>query len=173
MSKSNSNEANWYTTTFKAWPGKAKLLGPKPTADMLASVHNLGARPGKQALAIAMGLRDGGVTGAQIVMACGAPQLNKMRGFITDALLKREATPPSSEGHTVYKLVVTPKGKQRIERTVKQLAAKAADGEGETKPGKAAGKVKAAAKAKPVTVTAPPAAPTSEAGNGDQPQPQG
>lgn len=165
MSKS-TNEANWYGTTFKAWAAKAKLLGPKPTADMLANVHNLGARPGKQALAIAMGLRDGGVTGAQIVMACGAPQLNKMRGFITDALLKREATPPSAEGHTVYKLVVTPKGKQRIERTVKANAAKAADGEAVDKPVKAAGKGKGAAKTKAKPVTPQAETPTSEAGSG-------
>jgi hypothetical protein len=112
-----SNQTDWYGTVFKGW--QAKLLGPKPTADMLASIHNLGARPGKQALAIAMGLRDCGVTNSQIVIACGAPQLNKMRGLITDSYLKRVPVSPSPEGHTVYKLNVTPKGLQRIDRTVK------------------------------------------------------
>ena len=57
---------------------------------------------------------DDGVTGAQIVMACGAPQLNKMRGFITDALLKREAVAPAANGHTVYKLALTPRGTAKV-----------------------------------------------------------
>lgn len=102
----------WYENVFKAW--QAKTVGTKPTAAQLDTVHKLGARPGKQALASAMALRDCGVTGAQIVMACGAPQLNKMRGFITDGLLKREAVPPTSIGHTVYKLTLTAKGAARI-----------------------------------------------------------
>lgn len=130
-----ANETNWYGTVFKAW--NVKHLGPKPTAEMLAHIHGLGARPGKQALANAMALRDCGVTAAQIVMACGAPQLNKMRGFITDALLKRLPTPPSPEGHTVYRLELTAKGKQRVERTAKAAAEKAAEGDGAAKPAKA------------------------------------
>lgn len=147
-----SNEANWYSNVFKSW--QVKQLGPKPTAEMLASIHKLNARPGKQALACAMALRDCGVTGAQIVMACGAPQLNKMRGFITDALLKREPVSPSSEGHTVYKLVVTAKGLQRIKqaesRAAKAESEGAAKGEGEPKAKKVNAKaaVKAARKAK-------------------------
>lgn len=121
-----TNDGNWYSNVFKTW--QAKQLGPKPTADMLASIHNLGARPGKQALASAMALRACGVTAGQIVIACGNPQLNKMRGFINDALLKREAVPPSAEGHTVYKLSVTAKGQQRIARTVKAKGAVEAEG---------------------------------------------
>lgn len=136
-----SNETNWYGNVFKSW--QAKVLGPKPTADMLAKVHNLGCRPGKQALAIAMGLRDCGVTGSQIVIACGAPQLNKMRGFITDAMLKREPVAPSAEGHTVYKLAVTKKGDSRIERTAKAAADKTAAGNDGAKPAKPAKNKKA------------------------------
>ena len=151
---SKHNETNWYANVFKNWNGKA--LGPKPTAEMLASIHGLGARPGKQALAISMGLRDCGVTGSQIVIACGAPQLNKMRGFIADALLKRVPVAPSGEGHTVYKLELTPKGNKRIEATKAKLAAAEAAGkaEGGDKPkgkkaaGKAAGKPKGKGKAK-------------------------
>lgn len=160
------NDGNWYSNVFKAWNGKA--LGPKPSADMLASIHNLGARPGKQALASAMALRDCGVTAGQIVIACGAPQLNKMRGFITDALLKRVAVPPSSEGHTVYKLEVTAKGKQRIERTVKAKAKADADGEAVEKPViKTAGKAKGTSKPKakpvaPATVEQPQQAPQGD-----------
>lgn len=143
-----SNETNWYGNVFKSW--NIKHLGAKPTAEMLATIHGLQARPGKQALACAMALRDCGVTAGQIVMACGAPQLNKMRGFITDALLKRLPVAPSAEGHTVYKLELTAKGKQRVERTAKALEAKAAAGEADTadKPVKAKAAVKAARKAK-------------------------
>jgi len=164
-----SNDSNWYGNVFKSW--QAKQLGPKPTAEMLATIHGLGARPGKQALAIAMGLRDCGVTNSQIVIACGAPQLNKMRGFITDAFLKREPVPPSAEGHTVYKLTLTGKGKQRVERAAKaaEKAAEAGAGEAEAKPAKAkkaaakaAGKAKGKAKAKPEADTAAAETATSE-----------
>lgn len=145
-----SNEQNWYGNVFKSW--QVKQLGPKPTAEMLASIHGLKARPGKQALACAMALRDCGVTAGQIVIACGAPQLNKMRGFITDALLKRLPVPPSSEGHTVYKLELTAKGKQRIASTEKQAAKAVEAGAGEqaekpAKPVKAKAAKKAARKA--------------------------
>lgn len=123
-----SNDQNWYGNVFKSW--NVKALGPKPTAEMLASIHGLKARPGKQALACAMALRDCGVTAGQIVIACGAPQLNKMRGFITDALLKRLPVPPSAEGHTVYKLELTAKGKARIATTEKAAAKQAEAGDG-------------------------------------------
>lgn len=170
-----SNEQNWYATVFKSWPVKA--LGPKPTAEMLASIHGLGARPGKQALANAMGLRDCGVTAGQIIIACGAPQLNRMRGFITDSLLKRLPVPPSPEGHTVYRLELTAKGKQRIERAAKQAADKAAAGDGD-KPAKAKkaatkrpAKAKGTAKQVEPVNTAPADTGTSDASNAtDQPQ---
>lgn len=160
---SNSNDVtNWYSNVFKTW--QVKQLGPKPTADQLTAIHNLGARPGKQALASAMALRDCGVTGAQIVMACGAPQLNKMRGFITDGLLKRLPVAPSSEGHTVYRLEVTTKGTKRIEGNVKRAAEAEAKGEGETKPkAKAAAKAKGAPKPKAKAKAKPVETPTSEA----------
>jgi len=149
----SNDQANWYGNVFKSW--NVKALGPKPTAEMLASIHGLQARPGKQALACAMALRDCGVTAGQIVIACGAPQLNKMRGFITDALLKRLPVAPSPEGHTVYKLELTAKGKQRVERTAKAAEAKvdagkadAAEKPAKAKPVKAKAATKAARKAK-------------------------
>jgi hypothetical protein len=165
----SNDQANWYGNVFKSW--QVKQLGPKPTAEMLATIHGLQARPGKQALACAMALRDCGVTAGQIVIACGAPQLNKMRGFITDALLKRLPVAPSAEGHTVYKLELTAKGKQRVERTTKQAADKAAAGEAETadKPKgkkaavKAASKPKGAAKRKPKAEVVAAETVTSEA----------
>ena len=164
-------DANYYTHVFKSW--QTKVLGPKPTAEMLANIHGLGARPGKQALANAMALRDCGVTGSQIVIACGAPQLNKLRGFITDALLKREAAAPSPEGHKVYKVTITAKGLKRIESAKAKAAALEAEGKntGETAPkaakpkkaAKATAKAKGARKAKPATpVAATPENGTSE-----------
>lgn len=133
MTKS-SNATGWYGNVFKHWP--IKLVGPQPNSAQLETIHLLGARPGKQALANAMALRPDGVTGAQIVMACGAPQLNKMRGFVTDGLMKFEAVPPADNGHKVYKLVVTAKGNARIERARKALEAQAANA-GTDKPAKA------------------------------------
>ena len=143
-----TNAAGWYGGFFKAW--QVKLLGPKPTEAMLDTIHKLGARPGKQALANAMALRDCGVTGSQIVIACGAPQLNKMRGFITDGLLKREAV-PAAGNHTVYKLTLTAKGAART----KAAEAKSAN---VAKPAK----VKAAPKPRKPKVTEAPA-PVTEA----------
>jgi hypothetical protein len=169
------SDANWYGEVFKTW--QSKQLGPKPTVDQLSSIHKLGARPGKQALAIAMGLRDCGVTGSQIVMACGAPQLNKMRGLISDAYLKRLAAPMAANGHQVYKLEVTTKGKQRIARSEAVLA-KQVEAEKATvdKPVKAKGApvVKRAPKGqapqKPISDTPITEQPTPvEVGNSEQP----
>lgn len=133
----------------KSWP--AKYVGPAPTADMVLNYHRLGARHGKQCLAGAMALRADGVTGAEIVIACTAPQLNKMRGFIADALVRRVHVGKRNNGE-VYKLELTPKGLKRIESAVKREAEMAAAGE--TAPEKAdkptgAAKAKKAAKAKP------------------------
>lgn len=166
-----------YADVFKAWA--IKQLGPKPTADQLDTVHKLNARPGKQALAIAMALRDCGVTGGQIIIACGAPQLNKMRGYITDHMLKRLPAPKSPEGHTVYRLELTAKGKQRVERTAKAEAkaieAGAATGEADTaKPKKAASKPRKGAQRKPkadgTTANATAVVPAPEASPQGEPQ---
>jgi len=139
------NATGWYGDVFKRWP---KTAGEKPTAAMLATIHRLGARPGKQAMAIAMSLRPAGVTNSQIVAVCGNPQLNKMRGFVADRLLKRLPAPATELNHTVYKHELTPKGQQRIDNALKREAA--ADAEAAAKPDKPAKKaaVKKAAKAK-------------------------
>ena len=110
-----------YTDTFKGWD--TKRLGAKPSVSDLDTIHKLGARPGKQALANAMALRPQGVTGSEIVIACGAPQLNKMRDFVTDGFLKREAVPPRN-GHTVYKTTLTAKGASRIKAATTKEAPK-------------------------------------------------
>ncbi len=134
------SEANWYADVFKTWQSKA--LGPKPTNDQLAAIHGLGARPGKQALANAMALRDCGVTGSQIVLACEAPQLNKMRGFIADGLVT-QVPMPKVNNHLVYKIALTPKGLKRIEAAAKRAAALLEAGKVVVE---AAGKAKATAK---------------------------
>lgn len=175
---SNVNFTSHYANIFKTW--QAKLLGPKPTNEQLAVPYGLGARPGKQALAIAMSLRECGITAAQMQIACGGPQRNKLKGYYDDAYLKRDmSVPRTPEGHTVYRSMVTPKGLKRIETTSKRDAALDAAGKvpveaGTEKPAKAKGaaKAKKVAKAKPaaeapqVTVTASP----STAPEADQPQ---
>lgn len=132
----------FYAPYFKAW--QVKQMGEKPTAKMLEQVHGLGCRPGKQALAIAMSLRPTGVTGAQIVMVCGAPQLNKMRGLVSDGHLKRlPAAATDGTNHTVYHNEVTPKGLKRIEaRAAADAKARLDDGSSKLKAAKATKRVK-------------------------------
>ena len=109
-----------YLPMFANW--QVKVMGSKPTAEVLAKVHGLGLRPGKQAIACAMALRSEGVTGPQIVMVCGAPQLNRMRGLISGGLFKRSVVAANEQGHTVYKCIVTPKGDAEIKRIAKVMA---------------------------------------------------
>lgn len=135
--------SGWYADVFKRWD--AKLLGRKPTTGELETIHRLGARPGKQALASAMALREAGVTGGQIVIAAGAPQLNKMRGFMTDGLAKRVPMPPQGT-HTVYKLILTSKGTNKVEAAAKATAETPAKPKAPRKP-----------KAKPAAVPPVPA----------------
>jgi len=142
---SNANDASaLYPVFFKKWQtaGMLKLLGPKPTSDQLAKVHALGPRPGKQAFIIACSLRDCGVTPAQMVLLTGTKHLNKMGDLTTDAYL-REVLMPQIDGMKCYKREITPKGMQRIERTIKAEAATVAAGAAEAVK---VPKVKAAAK---------------------------
>jgi hypothetical protein len=113
-----------YKPYFDNW--QANVLGPKPTAELLTKVHGLGLRPGKQALACAMSLRTDGVTGSQIVIACGAPQLNRMRGLIAEGVFKRLPVAANGANHTVYKCEVTPRGEAEIKRLEKVAANSAA-----------------------------------------------
>lgn len=150
---SNANESNWYATVLKGW--QVKQLGSKPTEALLHTIHCLNARPGKQALACAMALRPEGVTAGQIIMACGAPQLNKMRGFITDGLLKRDAVPPNGAGHTVYKLTLSAKGANKVKASEARIAKAAA--EADAKPADKAPKAKSKGKRKAKVTVGEPA----------------
>ena len=128
MTKHTDDVLGHYANYFKAW--QVKLLGPKPTREQLDMVQKAAGattRHGKQVLASAMATRDCGVTGAQIVIACGAPQLNKMRGLVTDGLFKREAMPANAAGHTVYKLTLTAKGKGKVDKVLQIAAGEFAD----------------------------------------------
>lgn len=136
-------QTDYYGGMFKAW---VKQIGRKPTEGELATVHALGARPGKQALALGLALRETGVTGAQIVMACGAPQLNKMRDMQAKGYVKRVPHALDDAGHTVYRLELTKRGEAKVANAAKVAAEKPA---AEAKPAKAK---KAKAKPAPVDV---------------------
>ena len=146
-----------YADQLGVWQaaGMAKALGPKPTAEQIMTYARLGARHGKQCFAGAMALRELGVTGSEIVIACGAPQLNKMRGFIADALVKRVPL-GKRNGNDIYKLVLTPKGEKRIANTLaREQAAEAAGVAADAvKPVKA--RVVAGKAAKPTSKAAKP-----------------
>ena len=156
----NIKHISYYTNVMQQW---SKPLGAKPSEAQLALAHVFG-RPGKQSFAVAMALRDGGVTGGQIKLASSlfdgkaTPQLNHMRALIDARLFTRESGVPG------YKLVKGPKAAQFIEL----YGAKATEGAGKAaakgdKPraaAKAAGKRKAKA-ATPVAAVVE--TPTSEA----------
>lgn len=166
------NHLKPYATLLKGW--HEKQLGPRPTAELLSTVHTLGLRPGKQALANAMALRVDGVTGAQIVMATGAPQLNRMRGLIAAGDFKRSMVAPNEQGHTVYKVTLTPKGEARIKRATEAAANAALTGDAPAKPkakkARKARKPKAAPTEVPATVTPP--APVNEPAQSEPAQAQ-
>lgn len=132
----NANDAlKAHAEFFKVWP--VKFAGQKPTGEQLLTYHLLGARFGKQCLAGAMSLRDCGVTNSEIQVACGNPQLNKMRGFVDDALLKRDMGAGKRDGRDVYKHVVTPKGLLRIKQAEARMTKLEAAGKPASEPVKA------------------------------------
>ena len=142
-----TNHTEHYKPQFKSW--RVDTHGPRPSEQQLEHAHHLGCKPGKQALAVAMGLRDCGVTNPQVLYACGNPQNNKRAGLVTDSYLKRERMPRTAEGHEIYKYTVTPKGMKRIEtnkarEVALNEAGKAADAAKPAKAGKVAAKAKKA-----------------------------
>lgn len=146
----NIKHISYYTNVMQQW---SKPLGAKPSEAQLALAHVFG-RPGKQSFAVAMALRDGGVTGGQIKLASSlfdgkaTPQLNHMRALIDARLFTRESGVPG------YKLVKGLKADQFIEL----YGAKATEGAGKAvktdKPAKAAKKAKGERKAKVATPVA-------------------
>lgn len=172
------NHLGWYSTVFSNWP--AKVLGPKPTNDELATIHALKARPGKQALANAMALRPGGVTGKQIKHAAslfdGNPgqQLNKMRALVDAGMLAFVPMPATTEGR-VYRTKLTPQGVAMVKQntahgftmvgtpSLKAAGAKAAPAKAPTVAKGKGGKAKGAPTAQAAKPAQVPAKPASEA----------
>jgi len=139
MSKSNQvvNAATYYGPLFKAW---VKQAGEKPTAAMLDTVHKLGYRPGKQALFAAMCLRPTGCSAQQMVLACGAPQLNKTfgaGGTAEKGLVKAVPAPATEAGHKVYRLELTARGTAKVAKAAASDTAKPAKATAKRKAGKA------------------------------------
>ena len=103
---------SYYTNIMASW-SKAEL-GKAPSEAQLALAHVFG-RPGKQSMAVAMALRDGGVTGQQIKLASAlfdgkaTPQLNHMRDLIAAKQFERLPVPGA------YALVIAPKGQQFVD----------------------------------------------------------
>ena len=168
---SNQNTyTNAHALLLASWanPELKKLLGPRPTEAQLAAAVQLGNRPGRQTLALAMAMRDVGTTGPQIQLACGAPQNNKRGDMIKAALLKRVMTAPDATGHTVYKVELTAKGKARCELNAKREAALEAEGgkpeaaKADKPAAKVPAKAKGASKSKKATKVASTETPTSE-----------
>jgi len=112
---------SYYTNVMQAW---SRDLGAKPTEAQLALAHVFG-RPGKQSLAVALALRDGGVTGKQIKLASSlvdgkpTPQLNHMRSLIEAQSFKRLPVPGA------YALELGPKGQQYVDLHGAKATAKA------------------------------------------------
>lgn len=166
-----SKHADVYAAMFKAWP---KAAGIKPTADALASVHALGLRPGKQAMANAMYLRPEGASQAQVVMVCGAPQNNKRTELCAVKKVARlidltgkpcgaHSTVRNEAGHTVYRIELTALGNKAVTK------AATADAPKPDKP-KVARKRKAKGDKPQGDAPAPQAAPEATAPQGDAPQ---
>ena len=138
---------SYYTNVMQQW---GKQLGPKPTEAELALAHVFG-RPGKQSLAVALALRDGGVTGAQIKAVSAlvdgkpTPQLNHMRALVNAKMFTRQPVPGA------YALVKGP----NADRFIDLHGAKAA---AEAKPAK----VKAAKKPRKAKAAKPAELPVSE-----------
>lgn len=117
MSKAINTVTGWYETVLKNWP---KLAGSKPTVDQFKAAHALGCRPGKQALAMAMYLRDGGATDGQVKLACivqwgsSGSHHNKRRDILSAGWAKAKPVVSDAAGHKVYAIVLTDKGVKRL-----------------------------------------------------------
>lgn len=149
----NVKHVNYYTNVLARW-SKADL-GKMPTEAQLAVAHVFG-RPGKQSLAVAMALRDTGVSGKQIKLAAAlfdgraTPQLNHIRDLVASKSFTRENVPG------VYAITLAPNGQRFIDLHGAKAAAKT-----ETTPVKAAA-VKGKAKVKAKGKVAPAETPISD-----------
>ena len=157
MSKALNEITAKYKPVLSNWP--VKVLGPRVTVEQLAAAHALGCRPGMQALAIAMCMREGGASNAQQVTACSlnwgssGTHHNKRKALVTTKLLANVSMPDNETGHTVYKVALTDKGKGKLATATEPQAVVP---KASTKPAKAKKADKPAAV--PATVETAPAA---------------
>ncbi|HET9285727.1 MAG TPA: hypothetical protein VFR24_27565 [Candidatus Angelobacter sp.] len=95
----------------------------------LEAAHALGCRPGKQALAVAMCLREGGATDGQMKMACilnwgSSGSHHNKRGDLVDRKLVRTVNAhEDATGHKVYTIALTPKGEALVKPKAKAVEA--------------------------------------------------
>lgn len=159
MSKAN-NVLSYYETVLKGW--QVKALGPKPTLANFEAAHALGCRAGKQALAMAMYLRDSGATDGQVKMACiiqwgsSGSHHNKRRDIISAGWVKAKPVQADAQGHKVYAIALTDKGTKKLATPVaaEKAAPVKAKGERKDKP-KPAPKVQPVAELAAVTEPLP------------------
>ena len=85
---------------LKNWPTEA---GRKPALTQLKQAATVARSGTKDALAIAMMLRDDGATQKQIIAALGQPHRNKPTALVLNGKAKRLPHPPK-DGVTVYRL---------------------------------------------------------------------
>ena len=148
---------SYYTNVMQSW-SKGEL-GKAPSEAQLALAHVFG-RPGKQSMATAMALREGGVTGQQIKLASAlfdgkaTPQLNHMRDLIAAKQFERLPVPGA------YALKIAPKGQQFVDlHGAKAAAVQAPKAEPSAKSKR---KVTRKAAVKAATEAAPAETPTSD-----------
>lgn len=143
-----------YKITLANW--STKTLGPKPTLAQFEATLPFVKVPGKQALAMAMAQREGGVTAGQMKAAAVAqwgnagPSLNKMgrHGEVVKAgYFKFIDGVKSAHNHVAYKLELTAKGAAKVAKLATPATA-------EVQPAKVA---------KPRKAKAPKALPAPEA----------
>ncbi len=117
---------NTYGMVTKGW--SVKLSGPKPTVEQVLQAHalcGLNRAFGKQALARALELREGGATDGQIKAACiavwgGSGSHHNKRGDLHRAKLVtvdkvKVADDAGGAGHTVYRIALTAKGSALVQ----------------------------------------------------------
>jgi hypothetical protein len=126
-----------YGDKLKGW--RVPTMGAMPTPENFATAHALGAKPGsKTGLAIAMYLRDEGITQGQMANALGGPYLNKARDLVSAKLAERVPM-PQVNGHTVYKLALPQPKAAKPASKGKGKQASASKGKAPAKPAKPAG----------------------------------
>lgn len=162
----NNDHTAPYAPFFKAW--HVATMGKRPEVESLAIAHQLGLKPGKQALALAMFMRAEGASREQIGAACGAPQFNRTfgkAGLVAGGFMRRDMTVPrDSANRMVYRVELTARGAKAVERAIK--ATDAVDQPKPAKPRKAK-----AAKAPEAAADAPAALPAPEVAQADETSP--